>query len=189
MTDQGAAVVWAADYLPFGTADVSVGSVDNNLRFAGQYYDSETGLHYNWNRYYDPSLGRYLRADPIGVIPNSLLFTKLRFLKIIPDINHLYSYAKNNPIGFIDPYGLCPKINHKVKVTYIDQSDGKNNNGWAELKCDLIKSEGDCKCPGETKTCTYRCKRRYILIKNSGGQVTHHWEDLGERTYPVSCDN
>ncbi len=64
MTDQSANIVWAADYLPFGKADVTVGVVENNLRFAGQYYDQETGLHYNWNRYYDPSLGRYLRADP-----------------------------------------------------------------------------------------------------------------------------
>ena len=39
----------------------------NNLRFPGQYYDSETGMHYNHQRYYDPSSGRYLRPDPLNL--------------------------------------------------------------------------------------------------------------------------
>jgi RHS repeat-associated protein len=90
MTDQAAAVVWAADYLPFGEVDVTVGTVENNLRFAGQYYDGETGLHYNYHRYYDPKLGRYLRADPIG------LFGGMN--------SYLYSLA--NPINRIDYFGL-----------------------------------------------------------------------------------
>ena len=37
------------------------------LRFPGQVYDSETQLHYNWNRYYDPRIGRYITSDPIGL--------------------------------------------------------------------------------------------------------------------------
>ena len=39
-----------------------------DLRFPGQYYDSETGLHYNYRRYYNPSTGRYITSDPIGVL-------------------------------------------------------------------------------------------------------------------------
>jgi RHS repeat-associated protein len=60
------------------------------LRFAGQYYDSETGLHYNYHRYYDPKIGRYLRADPIGLFGGV----------------NLYSYVNNRPIISSDPFGL-----------------------------------------------------------------------------------
>ncbi|MCP4285496.1 MAG: type IV secretion protein Rhs, partial [Gammaproteobacteria bacterium] len=58
--------VWSAQYTAFGEAQVQVETVTNNLRFPGQYFDPETGLHYNWFRYYDPGIGRYLRVDPIG---------------------------------------------------------------------------------------------------------------------------
>ena len=64
MVDESGTVVWAADYMPFGKALVTVNTVKNNFRFAGQYYDSETELHYNYHRHYDPSIGRYLRTDP-----------------------------------------------------------------------------------------------------------------------------
>ncbi|PJE98150.1 hypothetical protein CUT44_08870 [Streptomyces carminius] len=60
------------------------------LRYPGQYYDPETGLHYNLNRYYDPDLGRYLTPDPLG---------------LAPAINH-YAYVPN-PFTLADPLGLA----------------------------------------------------------------------------------
>jgi RHS repeat-associated protein len=66
MTDTGKAVVWDAWYWPFGDARYVTGTATNNLRFPGQYYLAESGLHYNWHRHYDPTVGRYMEPDPIA---------------------------------------------------------------------------------------------------------------------------
>ena len=92
LTDATGNVVWEAEYKPFGDATVNSNStVVNNFRFAGQYFDEETGLHYNWHRYYDPKTGRYLTPDPIGLEGGDL---------------NLYVYVSNNPVNYSDPYGL-----------------------------------------------------------------------------------
>jgi RHS repeat-associated protein len=52
--DATGTVVWKAAFLPFGKAQILTETISNNIRFPGQYFDAETGLHYNWNRYYDP---------------------------------------------------------------------------------------------------------------------------------------
>ena len=88
--NDGGEVVWDGEYAPFGQVDVSVGSVQSLFRFPGQYYDAETGLHYNWHRYYDPETGRYLTPDPIGLAGGINPFV----------------YANNDPTNLIDPYGL-----------------------------------------------------------------------------------
>ena len=67
MTDSAGAVVWKAAYDPFGKATITVEQVTNNLRFPGQYFDVETGLHYNWHRDYNNAIGRYIESDPIGL--------------------------------------------------------------------------------------------------------------------------
>jgi RHS repeat-associated protein len=68
MLDSDGAVVWSAEYLPFGKATVNPAStVENNWRFPGQYADAESGLHQNLMRSYSPALGRYTRPDPVNV--------------------------------------------------------------------------------------------------------------------------
>ncbi|MGH8567896.1 MAG: RHS repeat domain-containing protein, partial [Gammaproteobacteria bacterium] len=57
LTDQDQAIVWQAHHDPFGRATVTTQAVEHNLRFPGQYFDAETGLHYNYFRDYDPSIG------------------------------------------------------------------------------------------------------------------------------------
>ncbi|OCG40160.1 hypothetical protein A9G29_01065 [Gilliamella sp. Fer2-1] len=69
---------------------------DNPLRFQGQYYDEETGLHYNLNRYYDPFTGRYITQDPLG-IQGGL---------------NSYQYVNGDPINWIDPLGLIKVENN-----------------------------------------------------------------------------
>ncbi|MDB6172921.1 MAG: hypothetical protein JWL59_2232, partial [Chthoniobacteraceae bacterium] len=88
LTDVSGAVVWAATYDDFGKANITVNLVENNLRFPGQYFDAETGLHNNWHRYYDPEAGRYFTRDQGD------------------DGTNLYIYVANNPLGFSDPDGL-----------------------------------------------------------------------------------
>jgi RHS repeat-associated protein len=91
LADSTNTIVWEGIYKPFGDADVNPNSsVVNNFRFAGQYYDEETGFHYNYHRYYDPNTGRYLTPDPIGLLGG---------------IN-LWTYSGLNPINAIDPFGL-----------------------------------------------------------------------------------
>ncbi len=88
-------VMWEARYKPFGEAVVHPQSgVVNNFRMPGQYFDEETGFHYNYHRYYDPKTGRYLRADPIGLGGG---------------IN-LFAYARDNPINFTDFIGLDVRL-------------------------------------------------------------------------------
>ena len=91
MTDSSGTVVWSADYKPFGEATVTISTITNNLRFPGQYYDAETGLHYNYMRDYNPVIGRYVEADPVGIKEGK---------------NHLYVYVEDNSIIKDDPQGL-----------------------------------------------------------------------------------
>ncbi|WP_407658787.1 RHS repeat domain-containing protein [Marinobacterium marinum] len=91
-------IVWRWDNDPFGrhTANEDPDGDSQlftfSLRYPGQYYDEETGLHYNYFRDYDPSLGRYLQSDPIGLQGG---------------IN-TYLYTNANPLVYIDPLGLAP---------------------------------------------------------------------------------
>jgi RHS repeat-associated protein len=98
-------IVWSAHYRAYGKITrLDIGKVDNPLRFQGQYFDQESGLHYNRHRYYNPDVGRYLTPDPV---------------KLAGGIN-TYLYVPN-PTGWIDPIGFacargnCPGQRSKLK--------------------------------------------------------------------------
>ncbi|MGN4049999.1 RHS repeat-associated core domain-containing protein [Pseudomonas sp. SM4] len=98
LTDYSGEIVWSAQYDAYGkVAALTLAAedyLDQPLRFQGQYFDGESGLHYNRHRYYDPRLGRYLTPDPV---------------KLAGGINQ-YQYTPN-PTGWVDPLGLssnCP---------------------------------------------------------------------------------
>src|SRR5690606_17086893 len=96
MSDAGRRIVWRWDGDAFGWQQPNQNPDGDsqtdilNLRFAGQYADAETGLVYNWHRYYDPTMGRYTQSDPIG-LEGGL---------------NTYGYVGGNPVNFIDPLGL-----------------------------------------------------------------------------------
>ncbi len=97
-TDSSGTLVWSWDSDAFGATAANEDPDGNGilvtvpLRFPGQYYDQETGLHYNYFRYYDPSTGSYLTSDSIGLLGG---------------IN-TYLYALANPINVYDPIGAGP---------------------------------------------------------------------------------
>jgi RHS repeat-associated protein len=89
MTDATATVVWDSVFDPFGNVTSVTGSTTNLIMFPGQYYDSETQLSQNWFRDYDPTIGKYVQSDPIGLSGG---------------IN-TYNYVFGNPIRLADPGG------------------------------------------------------------------------------------
>lgn len=82
---------WKGVSEAFGKTQLDItNQITMNLRFPGQYFDKETNLHYNGFRHYNPELGRYIQADPLGVIGGM----------------NIYGYGYANPLFYYDPYGL-----------------------------------------------------------------------------------
>ena len=70
LVDEEGRIAWRARTTLWGTpVGGPAGPVDCPLRFPGQYHDPETGLHYNFRRYYDPENARYISPDPLGLAP------------------------------------------------------------------------------------------------------------------------
>ncbi|OLZ59641.1 RHS repeat-associated core domain-containing protein [Amycolatopsis keratiniphila] len=91
LLDESGEVAWHLHTSLWGKVLSPPGRAYTPLRFPGQYHDPETGLHYNFKRYYDPATGRYLSHDPLGLEPAS---DSLAYV--------------GNPTDLIDPLGLAP---------------------------------------------------------------------------------
>jgi RHS repeat-associated protein len=89
-TDKTGSSTWKGASEAFGATRAITLATEMNLRFPGQYWDQETGTHYNYNRDYLPGGGRYLQSDPTGMAGGS----------------NFYIYAENNPTLMMDDFGL-----------------------------------------------------------------------------------
>lgn len=110
LTSPAGEIVWSEKSGVWGEkGEVFVNRIANPLRFQGQYYDAETGLHYNRYRYYDPQIAAYISQDPIGLAGGE----------------NVYAYAPN-PLDWIDPLGLirCKKEQARLFKAYKDKRGG-----------------------------------------------------------------
>lgn len=166
LTAQDGRVEWRANYRVWGNtlvveypdpvAAADAEPVHQPLRFQGQYFDAETGLHYNRFRYYDPDIGRFVSQDPIGLAggPNA------------------YQYAPN-PFDWIDPHGL----KHTAVWALMDPS--------GNIKAEGIEFSGCDKPPGRRLNFQEQLMvhtERKIMAKISGiATPGDHLVILGER--------
>jgi len=168
LTDSSAIVAWQADYDPFGKATVNDDPdgnsihVTNNIRFPGQYYDTETGLHYNYHRYYDPGIGRYLSPDPIGLAGGINLFV----------------YVENNSINFTDPLGLVCGSSWNDRIVpdapkgYDFTSCCQRHDNCYDKKCSKTKEQ----CDDEFYECMKRqCDMFHPGNKECFKEATRYW--------------
>jgi RHS repeat-associated protein len=93
VTDETGTKVQSLTYFPYGQVRGNTGSIDVTRKYTGQELDDSTGLYFYGARYYDPVLGRFISADPTTSRPFD------------PQALNRYSYARNNPLRFIDPSG------------------------------------------------------------------------------------
>jgi RHS repeat-associated protein len=124
MTDVSGNVVWSALYKPFGEVLSITGLPVMNARFPGQWFQLETGLHYNWHRHYDPTIGRYVQPDLAGFV----------------DGPSVYAYAGNTPLTRVDPRGtqediifplpraVVPRLWSQSLITHLDLIDTRTRS-------------------------------------------------------------
>ncbi len=113
MVDSAKTVRWRARWYPFGEIYSEQVSAGNDVRFPGQLRDDESGLYYNWHRYYSPELGRYYQSDPIGLEGG---------------VNQ-YAYAYGSPILYADPEGLYSSEKLGYELAYLLVAIGDDVSG------------------------------------------------------------
>nr|WP_234352999.1 RHS repeat-associated core domain-containing protein [Streptomyces sp. NRRL B-1140] len=111
MIDETGDIAWRTRSTLWGTTAWSRdSSTYTPLRFPGQYYDPETGLHYNYFRHYHPETGRYTSPDPLGLAPAP------------------------NPVAYVDnPHSGCDPLGLMPKYTKEERAQKRINKVWDDI--------------------------------------------------------
>jgi RHS repeat-associated protein len=183
MSNSAGATSGTYSYDSFGKLTASTGTLTNSFQYTGRDFDSETGIYYYRARYYDQNAGRFLGEDP------------LRFEIGI----NFYPYVQNDPVGHIDPSGLCPCGYHEVRLYlapwdyhwYRQDSNGgwSSKHGWAPVG-PQVNPDSDAHHTGYGIFCGTLC------APNSGGMPPIYnpvpWNDPTHihtnNCYSYACD-
>lgn len=142
---------WKSDAFGVGTATNAPNSGLNaiNLRFPGQYYDGESGLHYNYFRDYDPETGRYVESDPIGLAGGL----------------NTYGYVKGNPLIYSDKLGLEIDTMEPFFATALASALADGPLPFGEVVAGTVIIGGSiylaCKSDADESDDTEECHERY----------------------------
>ncbi|WP_369248577.1 RHS repeat-associated core domain-containing protein [Streptomyces sp. R41] len=155
LIDEAGAIAWRARSTLWGkTAWATDSAAYTPLRFPGQYYDHETGLHYNYFRHYDPETARYLSPDPLGIAPAPNPVTYV-----------------SNPHRWTDPLGLSPY----VAVDTNPMIDALNGSRTAEV---------DAALAGRTPVLSPQAHRELIEGGHSPEAISNWLAERGGRMGP-----